>query len=170
MNREQTGFRLLEQTDFQALEQAASLKGVLTPFKGKGALEQCSRRHAELRDGLVQLAQRIILPQAQAFPFALLPAHLGLQTTGAGSAFLRWRNADRSAMGVALWERMIHSPKTPSRLLEELLLMEYQRITLNMQVSLLHSIFRQSQACAAKMAQAERHYLERVSQPTKPLR
>lgn len=34
-------FLALQQTDFLRLEHAAYLKGLLKPFKGKGALEDC---------------------------------------------------------------------------------------------------------------------------------
>jgi hypothetical protein len=156
-------FRGLEQTDFQKLEHAASLKGILFPFKGKGALEECSRRCASLRAGLIDLAQHVILPQARVYPFALLPVQLGLQTTSAGTAFLRWRTADRSSMGVGLWVNLIHSSKTPPHLLVDLYAMEQQRIALNMQISLLHSIAKQADECASKMALAQTHFEHRIS-------
>ena len=38
-NREPRYFHPLQQTAFMKLEQAASLKGLLKPFKGKGDLE-----------------------------------------------------------------------------------------------------------------------------------
>ena len=37
---QQTAFRPLQQEAFQRLQQAASLKGLLKPFKGKGELTQ----------------------------------------------------------------------------------------------------------------------------------
>jgi hypothetical protein len=37
--------------------------------------------------------------------------HLAQQSTGAGTTFLRWRNLDRSAMGVALWEELLVQPR-----------------------------------------------------------
>ena len=40
--------------------------------------------------------------------------------------------------------------------------MELQRIALNMQISLLHTLGRQAQECASKAAQAEAAYLRRV--------
>src|SRR3546814_17188602 len=78
-----------------------------------------------------------------------------LQATGAGTTFLRWRNLDRSSMGVALWEALLANPATPASLIDELYAMELQRIVLNMQISLTHSIARQALECASKAAQAE---------------
>ena len=64
-------------------------------------------------------------------------------------------------MGVALWEALLANPATPAALIDELYAMELQRIVLNMQISLTHSIARR-QACASKAAQAEAAYLRRV--------
>jgi hypothetical protein len=85
-------------------------------------------------------------------PFHLLPVELAQQTTGAGTTFLRWRKHDRSAMGVALWQELMASTSTPVNLLADLHAIELQRITLNMQISLLHTLGRQAQECASKAA------------------
>lgn len=140
----------LEQTDFQRLEHAAYLKGLLQPFKGKG-LETWASQCSVLRDDLIALAQRRILAQTNRYPFALLNVQLAQQPTGAGTTFLRWRNRDRSRMGVALWQALIADPTTPASLLDDLKAMECQRIVLNMQVSLLHTLARQARDCADKL-------------------
>ena len=155
-------FQPLEQADFQRLEHAAYLKGLLQPFKGKGSLDIWANQCTALRDDLIALAQRRVLQQARAFPFSLLDVRLAQQTTGAGTTFLRWRNHDRSAMGVALWETLLDRSATPVSLIDDLYAMELQRIALNMQISLTHSIARQAQECASKAAQAEAAYLRRV--------
>ncbi|THF64818.1 DUF3158 family protein [Pseudothauera nasutitermitis] len=157
-------FAPLEQADFQRLEHAGYLKGLLSPlpFKGKGSLETWASQCVSLRDGLIALATQRVLPQARAYPFNLLDVHLAQQATGAGTTFLRWRNTDRSSMGVALWQRLIASPATPERLIDDLYAMERQRLVLNMQISLTHSIARQALECASKLAQAEADYLRRI--------
>jgi hypothetical protein len=157
-----TRFVALEQADFQRLEHAGYLKGLLQPFKGKGSRETWASQGAALRDDVIGLAQRRVLPQARAYPFSLLGVQLAQQTTGAGTTFLRWRNLERSSMGVALWEALLAYPATPASMIDELYAMELQRIVLNMQISLTHSIARQVQACASKAAQAEAAYLRRV--------
>ena len=154
--------RPLEQTDFLRLEQAAYLKGLLKPFKGKGELETWASQCSRLRDDLIALAQRHVLTPARGYPFNRFAVQLAQQATGAGTMFLRWRNADRSSMGVALWEQLIASAGTPEVLVPDLLALELQRITLNMQISLTHSIARQALDCAAKMARAEAIYHRRV--------
>lgn len=163
-------FRPLEQADFIKLEQAAYLKGLLRPFKGKGTLDDWARQCQAQRDQLIALAQRRVLRQATGHPFHLLPAELAQQKTGAGTTFLRWRRPDRSAMGVALWQELIASTATPVNLLADLYALEQQRIVLNMQISLLHTLGRQAQECASKMAQAELTYLRRVQDTTSTAR
>ena len=168
-----TRFVALEQADFQRLEHAGYLKGLLQPFKGKGSLETWANQCMALRDELITLAQRQVLPQARAYPFNLLDVQLAQQTTGAGTTFLRWRNLDRSTMGVALWESLLDRSATPASLIEDLYAIELQRIALNMQISLTHSIARVALECANRMAQAEATYLRRVhghvtSIPTTP--
>jgi len=51
-------------------------------------------------------------------------------------------------MGVELWEALLDAPATPATLIDDLYAMEVQRIALNMQVSLTHSIARQALDCA----------------------
>ena len=155
-------FMHLEQPAFQQLEHAVYLKGLLQPFKGKRSLEAWANQCTALRDDLIGLAQRRVLQQARAYPFSLLDVQLAQQTTGAGTTFLRWRNLDRSSMGVALWEDLIADPATPASLIDDLYAMELQRIVLNMQISLTHSIARQALDCAGKMNQAEAAYCRRT--------
>jgi hypothetical protein len=158
-------FQPLQQADFLSLEQAASLKGLLKPFKGNGGLEDWANQCHALRDQLITLAQRRVLPQVSGYPFRLLPVELAQQTTGAGTTFLRWRKPDRSSMGVALWQAMMASPATPVHILADLHALEHQRIVLNMQISLLHSLGRQARDCASKMAEADAVYQLRQEAP-----
>ena len=58
----------LEQTAFQRLEHAAYLKGLLKPFKGKGDLDVWASQCEVLRDALIALAERTLLPQARRPP------------------------------------------------------------------------------------------------------
>lgn len=157
-------FLPLEQSDFQRLQHAAYLKGLLRPFKGKGNLEDWAGQCGALCDDMMALALHRVLPQARAYPFSLLGVQLAQQTTGAGTTFLRWRNLDRSRMGVALWEALLSHPATPNTMLDDLYAIERQRIALNMQISLTHSIARQARECVDKMVRAEAVYQRRVSQ------
>jgi hypothetical protein len=75
---------------------------------------------------------------------------------------------DRSAMGVALWQQMMASNATPVNLLGDLYAIEQQRITLNMQISLLHTLGRQAEDCASKVAQAEDVLLRRLQSLPQP--
>ena len=106
-----TRFVTLEQADFQRLEHAGYLKGLysLLRVRESGDLGQ-PVRSARRRDW-----RRRVLPQARAYPFSLLDVQLAQQATGAGTTFLRWRNLDRSSMGVALWEALLANPRRRPR-------------------------------------------------------
>lgn len=154
-------YRPLEQADFLRLKHAPSLKGLLKPFKGKGEWETWASECEALREGVMALAQRV-LAQASAYPFSLLAVALAEQRTGAGTTFLRWRKPDRSAMGVALWEVLMEAQSTPLALVHDLYAIEIERVALNCQVSLAHSIARQARECASKLARAEASYRRRL--------
>jgi hypothetical protein len=51
-------------------------------------------------------------------------------------------------------------------LLDDLYALEQQRVVLNMQISLLHTLGREANACADKLAQAETVYLRRTFSTT----
>ena len=159
----QKHFNSLDHTAFQRLDHGPSLKGFLFPFKGKGPFAACSNQHEQLRDQLISLARHELLPQSRTFPLALLPIHFGMQTTGAGTAFLRWRNLDRSVMGVSLWADVMRHRATPGHLIDDLYQMELQRLAINMQISLVHTISRQAHECAQKAAWAEAIYQQRTN-------
>ena len=164
---QQTAFRPLQQEAFQRLQQAASLKGLLKPFKGKGELTQFSDLCRVQESELKALAQEV-LSQARRYPFTLVPVRLTEQNTQAGTQFLRWQQVTDRRMGVGVWADMMGSSRTPESMLQDLYAMELQRITLNMQMSLMHSIAKQATECAEKMGQAEAVYTARLQQITNP--
>lgn len=148
-------FEPLQQAAFLELKQSASLKGLLKVMGGRQDLEEWANQCEGMRDQLIEMSHSKTLQQVRTYPFSLLPVQLAQQTTGSGTAFLRWRKVDRSGMGVYLWEDLILSQSTPTHLLNDLYQIELQRIVLNMQISLLHSIAKQSRACAKKIASAD---------------
>ena len=160
---QQTDFRPLQQEAFQRLQQAASLKGLLKPFKSKGELTQFADLCRAQESDLKALAQEV-LSQARRYPFTLVPVRLTEQNTRAGTQFLRWQLVTDRRMGVGVWAEMMGSPRTPESMLQDLYVMELQRITLNMQMSLLHSITKQAAECAEKMGLAEAVYAARLQQ------
>lgn len=160
-------FKPLQQDAFIGLQHAPSLKGLLKPFKGKGGMELLADQCAALEADLNSLAQDNIHTQTNRYPFTLLPVRMTLQRTGAGTVFLRWQDMGTRQMGVYVWARLVSDAKTPEYLIQDLHAMELQRIALNMQISLIHTIGRQAAECAEKMAQADAMYLERLDQITK---
>lgn len=148
-------FDALTPDAYRQLEHAASLKGLLKPFKGKGELEylaQVAREtEAQLRHLMDAVAQQAGQP-----PYSLLGIRLVLQNTSAGNTFLRWRTRDFARMGVAVWERQVSNKTLPQVVREGLHRFECERIALNLQMSVVHSLYRQASTCAIKMASAER--------------
>jgi hypothetical protein len=164
---QQAAFQPLQHDAFIGLQHAPSLKGFLKPFKGKGDMEKLAQHCRSLEDDLNALAQAGIHAQASRYPFTLLPVRMTLQRTGAGTVFLRWQDVGTRQMGVDIWSRLLTAAKTPDYLIQDLHAMELQRIALNMQISLVHTIGRQAAECAEKMAQADAMYMDRLDQHTK---
>ena len=147
-------FDALTPDAYRQLEHAASLKGLLKPFKGKGELEQLAQMAREIEAQLCDLMEAVV-QQAGKPPYSLLDIRLVLQNTSAGSTFLRWRTRDFARMGVAIWERQICNNALPQAVRERLHRFECDRIALNLQMSVVHSLYRQATTCAIKMASAE---------------
>ncbi|MNN09397.1 hypothetical protein D3C81_1222780 [compost metagenome] len=148
-------FEALKQDAYRQLEHAASLKGLLKPFKGKGELEHLAQVAREIEAQLCHLMEAVV-QQAGQPPYSLLDIRLVLQNTSAGSTFLRWRTRDFAHMGVAVWERQVSNQALPQVVREGLHCFEGERIALNLQMSVVHSLYRQASTCAIKMASAER--------------
>ncbi|WP_226505909.1 MULTISPECIES: DUF3158 family protein [Pseudomonas] len=148
-------FDALTPDAYRRLEHAASLKGLLKPFKGKGELEQLAQMAREIEAQLCDLME-VVVQQAGQPPYSLLDIRLVLQNTSAGSTFLRWRTRDFARMGVAVWERQICHSNLPQAVRERLHRFECERIALNLQMSVVHSLYRQATTCAIKMDGAER--------------
>ena len=151
---QQMPFETLTQDAYRQLEHAASLKGLLKPFKGKGELEHLAQVAREIEAQLYHLMEAVV-QQAGQPPYSLLDIRLVLQNTSAGSTFLRWRTRDFSRMGVAVWERQVSNKILPQATREGLHRFECDRIALNLQMSVVHSLLRQATTCAIKMASAE---------------
>lgn len=157
-------FKPLQQEAFSSLQHAPFLKGFLKPFKGKGGMLQLAEQCRSLETDLNALAEEQVLAQTDRHPFTLLPVRMVRQRTSAGTVFLRWQEMGTRQMGVNVWSSLLTAPRTPESLLQDLHAMEQQRIALNMQISLVHSIGRQAAECAEKMAQADAVYTERLNQ------
>ncbi|WP_338922595.1 DUF3158 family protein [Pseudomonas silesiensis] len=139
---------------YRQLAHAASLKGLLKPFKGKGELEHLAQVARDIEAQLGRLMEAV-MQQAGRPPYSLLDMRLVRQNTGAGSTFLRWRSRDFVRMGVAVWEQQMANPALPPAVRDGLHRFECERIALNLQMSVVHSLFRQASTCATKMASAE---------------
>ncbi|MFJ5299242.1 DUF3158 family protein [Pseudomonas sp. NPDC088368] len=162
--QQHSAFEPLQHEAFISLQHAPSLKGLLKPFKGKGGMLQLAEQCRSLETALNALAQENIHAQANRYPFTLLPVRMTLQRAASGTVFLRWQDTGTRMMGVGVWTNIFQASKTPDFLLHDLHQMELQRIALNMQISLVHTIGRQATECAEKMAQADAVYAQRLDQ------
>ncbi|RMV90760.1 DUF3158 family protein [Pseudomonas coronafaciens] len=161
---QQGAFQPLQQDAFTGLQHAPFLKGLLKPFKGKGGMLQLAELCRSLEGDLNALAEDQVLAQANRHPYTLLPVRMVRQRTSAGTVFLRWQEMGTRQMGVNVWSNLLADPRTPESLLQDLHSMEQQRVALNMQISLVHTIGRQAAECAEKMAQADAVYSGRLQQ------
>ncbi|TNB81572.1 DUF3158 family protein [Pseudomonas sp. Fig-3] len=156
--------RRLSADAYRELEQGASLKGLLKPFKGKGELQQFAETILRLRTELAGLMGAMLAIMAQP-PFSLLDLRLVVQHSATGTDFLRWRSPDFQRMGVQVWQQaMGHSHLTPV-LREALYQLEVNRVTLNLQMSSLQSLYRQAVTGVSKMQAAETTF-QTSSSPT----
>ncbi|WP_148193575.1 DUF3158 family protein [Pseudomonas syringae] len=161
---QQGAFKPLQQDAFIGLQHAPFLKGLLKPFKGKGGMLQLAELCRSLEADLNALAEDQVLAQANRHPYTLLPVRMVRQRTSAGTVFLRWQEMGTRQMGVNVWSSLLADPRTPESLLQDLHSMEQQRVALNMQISLVHTIGRQAAECAEKMAQSDAVYTGRLQQ------
>lgn len=139
---------------YRQFEQAASLKGLLKPFKGKGDLVQLADTLLRLRSDVAGLMGAMLAIVAQP-PFSLLDLRLVIQHSGAGTDFLRWRSRDFSCMGVGVWQQAMAQPQLGQAVREALHQLEVNRVVLNLQMSGLHSLYRQALASADKLETAD---------------
>lgn len=147
-------FGLLAQDAYRGIEHAASLKGLLKPFKGKGAFEDLALQTRQIELQLERLMDDTLRCAARS-PYCLLDARLVKQASACGTTFLRWRTRDFSKMGVDLWEELMCNPTLPPVVRQALHEFESARITLNMQMSVVHTLRRQALDCEQKMASAD---------------
>ncbi|WP_336331512.1 DUF3158 family protein [Pseudomonas putida] len=146
--------RRLSTDAYRQLEQGASLKGLLKPFKGKGELQQFAESILRLRTQVAGLMAGMLAIVAQP-PFSLLDLRLVVQHSAAGTDFLRWRSRDFSSMGAEVWKQAMEQPHLAPAVREALHQLEVNRVVLNLQMSSLHSLHRQASASARQLLDAE---------------
>ncbi|MBK4999977.1 DUF3158 family protein [Pseudomonas sp. S31] len=146
--------RRLSTDAYRQLEQGASLKGLLKPFKGKGELQQFAESILRLRTQVAGLMAGMLAIVAQP-PFTLLDLRLVVQHSAAGTDFLRWRSRDFSRMGAEVWKQAMEQPHLAPAVREALHQLEVNRVVLNLQMSSLHSLHRQASASAHQLLDAE---------------
>ncbi|MFB4390393.1 MULTISPECIES: DUF3158 family protein [unclassified Pseudomonas] len=144
----------LSSETYREVEQSASLKGLLKPFKGKGELLQFAETLQHLRHQLEALMTGMLAIMAQP-PFSLLELRMSVQHSSQGACFLRWRSPDFKRMGVEAWVQAMKHPLLLPDLRQALYQLEANRVVLNLQMSSLNSLYRQVIAGAIKLGHAD---------------
>ena len=139
---------------YREFEQGASLKGLLKPFKGKGDLQQFAETILRLRTRVSGLMGGMLTIMAQP-PFSLLDLRLVVQHSASGTDFLRWRSPDFQRMGVQVWQQAMALPHLATPLRKALYQLEVNRVTLNLQMSSLQSLYRQAETGVSKLDAAD---------------
>lgn len=142
---------------YRRMAHESSLKGLLKPFKGKGDFRELELSARGALTKLDQMMERLVaLSDHQHVAHRNIV--LRLHKAKSGQGYLRWRTmrhaADQS-MGLTLWTKVVNDPLTGPQTRQNLLILEKQRITLNMQASVMQYIVRQAAECADKVEQAE---------------
>jgi hypothetical protein len=143
---------------YKNLDHSASLKGFLKPFKGKGDMELLQRQSQTIKLGLRGLMDDL-LARVNRPPYSLLDLSMWLQQSQSETWHCRWRNKAATVTGVRYWVAAVQDKRTPEVLLPALLEFEQERITLNAQMSIVHSITKQARECAEKFDEADQAVL-----------
>lgn len=73
-----------------------------------------------------------------------------------GAKFLRWRNMANNKSGQVAWENIITDHQYPEEVRQSLIQVEKERVALNMQISILSYILRQTAECHKKIEEIEK--------------
>lgn len=138
--------RTPEQIVFSSTEYIASLKGLL---KGKGGYEDSELliSHAkELKNNIIKLMEEF-LTIVNMPPYTYFGTWMRIQHSGKDkNAFLRWRNADFTLMGVQVWkDAMLKVPVEDGQLLRNFKELELVRVKLNKHMSYLSMLIKQNE-------------------------
>lgn len=159
-NHSSTHERSLESAHdlYRHLAPNPSLKGLLKPFKGKGDYEDLAHLARETQDKLL-IMQKHLVNLTEHYQVAHKRMTLRLHKAPSGQFYLRWRtlgNAPSNASGARLWHHVVSDPLTSSQTRQNLLILERQRIALNLQACCVQSMIKQARQGLAGLAVAER--------------
>lgn len=132
---------MLSDNDYESCARKSLLKGLLKAFKGKGELQELAQEVLEIQAKLQQLQPQ--LKQAVFnLPVRTLPLVLCSNPARSGVSYLRWRNLDNNHSGSAALLEIVRQTATSNELRDALLVIEWQRQVLNMQLSVVTFMLR----------------------------
>lgn len=142
---------------YKHLAHNSSLKGLLKPFKGKGDYQELEGIAREAQNKLLVMMKRMVT-LTEIHQIAHQRMTLRMHRAESGQNYLRWRtfhNSASSPSGDKLWQKIVGDQLTSPQVKNNLLILERQRIAINMQAACVHSMLRQALQGQNKLALAE---------------
>lgn len=142
---------------YKHLAHDSSLKGLLKPFKGKGDYEELVELVRSAQNKL-QVIMKHLVTLTEHQQIAHRRMTLRLHKSASGQYYLRWRtfgNTANTASGDELWKQVVSDPLTAPVTKRNLLVLEKQRIALNLQAACVQSMLKQALQGRTKVVAAE---------------
>lgn len=142
---------------YKHLAHNSSLKGLLKPFKGKGDYQELEEIARDAQDKLLVIMKRLVT-LTESHQIAHQRMTLRLHRADSGQNYLRWRtfyNAAKRPSGDQLWKNIVTDQLTSPQVKNNLLILERQRITLNMQAACVQAMISQALKGQRKLGVAE---------------
>lgn len=137
--------------DYTGVGYAPSIKGLLKPFKGKRELEILLENLLQAREDLKPIHKKLVRSAQSSFPVKYFPILFRESKSQSGASFLRWRNHQNNKDGMPVLINIFENKDTSDKAKEIFREMEIDRISFNMQMSILSTMIRQVRDCIKKI-------------------
>lgn len=149
--------RLIPEDTYKNLTQKHNLIGIVrnlfSPMDSPDEYERLLQQVIEMRQGFVALQPEMMKEISDSL-IRNLPVLLVRDYSGSlGPSFLRLRNVKTRKSGFTALQEVMQDEATPKEIKNALCQVEKERILLNMQVSILHTIIKQLRECKTKIEQ-----------------
>lgn len=137
--------------DYTRVGYVSSIKGLLKPFKSKRQLEILLENLLQAREELKPIHKKLARSAQSSFPVKYFPILFRESKSQSGALFLRWRNHQNNKDGMPVLVNIFENENTSDKAKEIFREMEIDRISLNMQMSILSTMIRQVRDCIKKI-------------------
>lgn len=135
-----------------------SIKGLLKPFKSKGDMQNLLHNLLQAREDLKSIHKKLTRSAQSSFPVKYYPILFRESKSQSGASFLRWRNHQNNRDGMPVLIKLFEDENTTDKAKEIFREMEIDRISFNMQMSILSSMIRQVRDCIQKINDIDELY------------